>query len=222
MLLVLEKLLLGVTLAAPIGPVSIEMIKRGLSKGFLSAFVVRLGGAMGNSLCLIAAYFGASLFMNSDTKMGICSLIGALVLGYLGVKSILDKRTHQYNSPVAPTNNANNTINQKEYNLANGLLTGFILSIVNPIGIVFWLSIFAASVDQSGETKALLGLAQNFVVIAGVLTWGVMLSGLLEIGKRFFNPKWIKMINLAAGVMLIYFALKYMYKAALYLLPIFN
>jgi L-lysine exporter family protein LysE/ArgO len=216
--MLLEKLLLGVTLAAPIGPVSIEMIKRGLSKGFLSAFVVRLGGAMGNSLCLIAAYFGASLFMNSDTKMGLCSLIGALVLGYLGIKSILDKRAHQYNASASTTNDSNNS----EYGLSSGLLTGFILSIVNPIGIVFWLSIFAASVDQSGETKAWVGLAQNFVVIAGVLTWGVMLSGLLEIGKRFFNPKWIKMINLAAGVMLIYFALKYTYKAAQYLLPILN
>ena len=43
---ILNKILLGVTLAAPIGPVSLEMIQRGLKSGFLSSFVVRLGAAV--------------------------------------------------------------------------------------------------------------------------------------------------------------------------------
>jgi L-lysine exporter family protein LysE/ArgO len=209
--MLLEKIILGVTLAAPIGPVSIEMIKRGLSKGFWGAFVVRAGGAIGNTLCLIGAYFGASLFINSDTKIGVASLVGALVLIYLGAKSLFDKRTHHFT--------LNPDTDPDTYRLSQGLLTGFILSIANPIGIMFWLSIFAGSIDQSGETKAWVGLLQNFAVIAGVLIWGVFLSSILEIGKRFFNQKWIKIITLAAGAMLIYFGLKYAYKAADILLP---
>ena len=208
--MLLEKLLLGITLAAPIGPVSIEMIKRGLNKGFLSAFVVRLGGALGNTLCLVAAYFGATMLVDSDEKIGLCSLAGAIVLIYLGTKSLLDRRQHQY-QPL---------VNQSQ-TLFSGALTGFILSIANPIGIVFWLSIFAASIDRSGETQVWVGLLQNFAVIGGVLIWGLMLSGLLEVGKRFFKPKWIKIITLAAGTMLIYFGLKYAYRAAKILLPFY-
>lgn len=203
--MLLQKIILGITLAAPIGPVSIEMIKRGLNKGFFGAFVVRLGGAIGNTLCLIAAYFGASLLMTSNTKMGLCSIAGAIVLFYLGIKALLDKRAHLYQ---ISTNQAENP----DYKLSSGLLTGFILSIANPIGIVFWLTIFAVPSDLPEETAVWLGLLQNFAVIAGVLIWGGILSGFLEVGKRFVSPKWIKGITKVAGIMLLYFGLKYAYK----------
>lgn len=202
--MLMEKVILGITLAAPIGPVSLEMIKRGLNKGFLSAFVIRLGGVFGNTLCLIAAYYGLGLIMNSNATMAICSLGGSLVLLYLGIKSLLDKRIHHFSA--SQENSSDGTL--------NGLVTGFILSISSPIGIVFWLSIFAASLDQT-QSAHWLGLMQNFTIIAGVLIWGLFLSGLLEMGKRFFNQKLINMITTIAGLMLIGFGLKYAYKAYL-------
>lgn len=196
-----EKILLGITLAAPIGPVSLEMIKRGLNKGFLGAFVVRLGGSLGNTLCLIAAYFGLGLLMDSDFKMGVCSLVGSFVLMYLGIKSLLDKRQHQL------------TV-EKEHSsgIVNGLLTGFILSITSPIGIVFWLSIFAATLDHTTQTQTWIGLVEHAAIILGVLIWGLFLSGLLELGKRYFNHKLINVITILAGLMLIGFGVKYAYK----------
>ncbi len=204
--MLIEKILLGITLSAPIGPVSLEMIKRGLNKGFLAAFVVRLGGAMGNTLCLLAAYFGLSMFINSDVKMAIGCLIGSLVLFYLGIKSLLDKRIHQLN------------VNKDElFSVRNGLMTGFILSLANPIALVFWLSIFAATLDHNNPTHSLEGLFHNFAIILGVLLWGLCLSAFLELGKRFFNHKLINIITMAAGLMLIGFGLKYGYKGIMLL-----
>ena len=52
-------------LAAPIGPVSLEMIQRGLKSGFLSSFVVRLGAAVGNLLCLLVSYYS---IVTADTQ----------------------------------------------------------------------------------------------------------------------------------------------------------
>lgn len=201
--MVLEKILLGITLSAPIGPVSLEMIKRGLDKGFLGAFVVRLGGAVGNTLCLIAAYFGLGLLLKSNTSMAICSLCGSIVLLYLGLKSLLDNRKHTL-SNLEP---------ESSKGVINGLLTGFVLSITSPIGIIFWLSIFAATLDHTEGSKTVAGLMQNFAIIGGVLIWGFCLSSILEIGKRYFNQTMIKLITTLAGVMLIYFGLKYGYKA---------
>lgn len=200
----LEKILLGVSLAAPIGPVSVEMIRRGLQKGFFGAFVVRLGGSVGNSLCLIAAYFGLGLLLQSHKGIiPFFSLAGAFVLMYMGVKSLLDKRKHQF------------TVEQDaKLNILNGLATGFVLSIANPIGLLFWVTIFAATLDHSaGHSTA--GLLENFAIILGVLIWGAFLSGLLEVGKRLFNQKFINIITILAGLMLIGFGLKYAYKAIL-------
>lgn len=203
----LEKIVLGVTLAAPIGPVSLEMIKRGLRNGFLGAFIVRLGGAIGNTLCLITAYFGLGLFIHSGPTLAAFSLAGSLVLIYLGLKSFMDKRSHLLSLKMEIP----------KYTLGNGLLTGFVLSLANPIAVIFWLGIFAATLNHNDETN-LSGLLENFAIIGGVLLWGGLLSSLLELGKRFFNQKLIQIITMTAGVMLVYFGLKYGYKAILQLI----
>ncbi len=85
---IVKKLILGMTLAAPIGPVSVEMIKRGLSHGFLSAFSVRLGGAFGNSLCLLAAYYGLSYLVAYPHIFNILGVIGSLLLIYMGYSTL--------------------------------------------------------------------------------------------------------------------------------------
>lgn len=205
--MIIEKVILGITLAAPIGPVSLEMIKRGLHKGFLSAFVIRLGGACGNFLCLMAAYFGLSMILNSDFMLGICGLIGSLVLLYLGLRSLLAKKVNalQFEQHSA------------SYGLWNGLATGFILSITSPIGIMFWLGIFAATIDPTQHAQSWTGLLENSAIIIGVLLWGAFLSLLLEVGSRFLKPQYIKIITVIAGVMLMYFSIKYGHKAILLL-----
>ena len=203
--MLIEKILLGVSLSAPIGPVSVEMIRRGLQRGFFGAFVVRLGGAVGNSLCLIAAYFGLALIVRSDKDVAIFSLAGSFVLMYLGVKALLDKRKHHF----AVDKDAS-------IKVLNGLATGFVLSIANPIGLLFWIAIFGASLDHTAA-KSMEGLFENFSIILGVLIWGAFLSGLLEIGKRIFNEKLISIITTVAGLMLFGFGLKYAYKAIMLL-----
>jgi threonine/homoserine/homoserine lactone efflux protein len=123
------------------------------------------------------------------------------------MKSFLDKRRHQLSISQDPPS----------YSVFNGLATGFVLSIANPIGIIFWLSIFAATLDRTQGAQSWLGLLENFAVIGGVLLWGFFLSCMLEMGKRFFNHKLIKIITTLAGVMLIAFGIKYGYKAILLL-----
>ncbi|MGE4349089.1 MAG: LysE family translocator [Candidatus Berkiella sp.] len=197
--MLLEKIILGVTLAAPIGPVSLEMIRRGLNHGFLSAFIVRVGGAFGNTLCLIMATFGLSLLTQSPVIMNICALLGAIVLIYLGIKSLLKTKSIDVNfSEKSAT-----------HSYLSGLMTGFVVSIANPIGIMFWISIFAASYQPDAYTSHAMSLFQNSAIIVGVLLWGVLLSGLLEVGKRFFSNRFIKLITFGAGLMLVYFGLKY-------------
>lgn len=199
----IEKILLGITLAAPIGPVSLEMIKRGLSKGFKAALVVRLGGALGNTLCLLGAYFGLAHILNTEFKLAISGMIGALVLVYMGVKTLLDNREFVFET------------NLMSSSLTNGVITGFFLSIANPIGLLFWVSIFAASFETGPQIVSLSGLAANTGIILGVIIWGIILSGLLEVAKNYINQQMIKAITSAAGLLLIYFGIKYAYKAYL-------
>jgi len=205
-----EKLLLGVSLAAPIGPVSAEMIKRGLKNGFWAAFNVRLGGAIGNSLCLIAAFFGLSALTDYKMTVSLIALMGAGLLLYMGINTI--------RKAFKTVDLKTNTDSESKTNyLSNSLGLGFILAIANPIAIAFWISLGAAGLNNVNIESAspvatgidIIGFLQNFLIIGGVLLWGATLSLTLEFGRRFVTDKILKIVTGISGTILLYFGCKY-------------
>ena len=87
---IITKILLGFSLAAPIGPVNVEMIKRGLAAGFWSAFNVRVGGASANLLMLLLAYFGLAKISQYPRIVAMIATVGSLILIYSGIKNIIN------------------------------------------------------------------------------------------------------------------------------------
>lgn len=209
--MILEKIILGVSLAAPIGPVSAEMIKRGLKDGFWAAFNIRLGGAIGNSVCLIAAFFGLSALAQYKVAFNIVGVVGALLLLYMGVMTI---------KKVFKTMTLDSQ--DSEEFLSNSLVLGFVLAIANPIAIAFWLGIGAAGLNSSNSQGAieLASFVQNFLIIAGVLLWGLALSLSLEFGRRIVTPRLLNTVTFISGTILLYFGCKYGFNGAQNLLAL--
>lgn len=193
--MIIEKILLGVMLAAPIGPVSIEMIKRGLYAGFWAAFTVRLGGVIGNTLCLIFAYFGMSSILKHESVVNGISLFGSLFLIYMGVKGLLKK---------AKSIEADKKIEKN--NFLNNISIGLLLSVANPVAVVFWLGIFAVSMSTE-----VVSFWQNSAIVLGVILWGAMFSLLLAGGKKYFSTKFINIITYISSIFLIFYGIKYSY-----------
>lgn len=196
MAFIFKKLILGMTLAAPIGPVSVEMIKRGLRHGFLSAFSVRLGGALGNSLCLLAAYYGLSFLISYPFLFNGLGIVGALLLIYMGYKS-LQKTTDDLSF-------------DETTDMKNGLRWGLYLAIANPFAFIFWTGIFAATLDSTQAVDHRV-LFENLLIIVGVLIWGAGLSTVLGFGHRFLNKKVIVRLSQLAALFMFYFGLKYLW-----------
>ncbi len=194
LMLISEKLLLGITLAAPIGPVSVEMIRRGLKNGFWSAFSVRLGGAIGNAFSLLATYFGLAQIMSYPLIINTLGLFGACLLFYMGI-STLSTQTVMIDF-------------SKNSQVKNGLIWGVYLAIVNPIALVFWPSIFTASLNENTKIN-IFGLIENSFIILGVLLWGAGLSLLLEFGRHFLKQTAIYVVNKISGVLMLVFSFKY-------------
>ena len=194
--IIADKLLLGFTLAAPIGPVSVEMIKRGLRHGFLSAFSVRLGGALGNLICLLAAYYGIAHILAYPQLLNSLGIIGACLLIYMGWTT-LRKGIDLLDL-------------EGEIDIQNGMRWGLYLAVVNPVAFVFWPGIFAASIDPAtGSTGA--GLFQNLLIILGVVLWGAGLSTVLAFGHSRLNKKVILRISQGSALLMFYFGFKYLW-----------
>lgn len=194
--LIANKLILGVTLGAPIGPVSIEMIKRGLRHGFLSAFSVRLGGALGNVICLLATYYGLSHLLAYPHVLNALGLIGACLLIYMGIKTM--------------RKGMDDLDLEGDIALHSGMRWGLYLAIANPVAFVFWPGIFAASLDPAAGVTS-VGLLQNLLIVVGVILWGAVLSAVLAYGHTHLSKKVIVRMSQLSALFMFYFGLKYIW-----------
>ena len=83
----LQNVLLGLTLAAPIGPVNLEIIKRGLNSGFRQALLTGTGAMSADATYLTLIFFGLISFFEIVSLKIALGLFGSLILIYLGVLS---------------------------------------------------------------------------------------------------------------------------------------
>jgi threonine/homoserine/homoserine lactone efflux protein len=199
---IIQNILLGIALAAPIGPAGVAVIQSGLRWGFRRAFLTGLGITTADLTYMLVVYFGLSGFIQIEwVKIAIWSM-GALVLFYLGVQSIRDggRKIDFEGTSVATARNP--------------FLVGYLVNISNPIAVVFWLGIFGSligSVESAGSgSEALL---RGLSILIGILSWHTTMSALTNWGKRFVNDKTARVISIIAGVALIGFGLRFAYNA---------
>lgn len=204
--MLIEKVFMGVAFAMPIGPVTAEAIRRGLSEGFMGAFRIKFGAAIGDAIVLLAIYLGVSLIIKYASVCSILSLVassGLIVLGCNNILSSFKKREEVILSPLNKTN--------------SGLYFGLALALTNPFALAWWLSSLPNLMNQSNSLTFYENMLGSFPVILpiliGILLWDVFFCSLLEGGKRLLNPITIKLITALAGGSLVLFGIRFGYKA---------
>ena len=88
--IIFQGILVGVTIAAPVGPIGILCIRRTLAEGRLAGFISGLGAATADALYGAVAAFGLtfiSVFLINQSYW--LRLGGGIFLIYLGVKTFL-------------------------------------------------------------------------------------------------------------------------------------
>lgn len=75
---ILQNTLLGLSLAAPIGPVNVEIIRRGLKSGFRQALLAGAGAMSADATYLTLIFFGLISFLNIHLMKIIWELAEAL------------------------------------------------------------------------------------------------------------------------------------------------
>lgn len=158
--LLLSYFFLGLTLAAPIGPVNSARIDKGIKNGFWHAWIVGAGSMIADALFMILVYVGMVRFLEIPIVLIFLWLFGGFVLIYSGVESILRV----------------NTILLNEYrnrdSLISCFLTGFIMSVTSPLSILFWLGIYGSVL---AKTASSYGTSQLFIysgmIFLGLTCW---------------------------------------------------
>lgn len=198
--ILLQGIGVGIALAAPVGPINVEIIRRGMRGQFVHAWLTGLGAVCADSLICVLVIAGALRFVNDPKIRTTMFLAGAAVLLLLGVRGLLDARRGDQIESTAPAR-------------GNSFFTGFTMAALNPMGIVYWLSIgsalIAAAIDQNGASAGPFLVAGVFT---GTIMWVTALSALVAVGTSH-TATWVpRVIGAAGSVLLIAFGLYFAWR----------
>jgi L-lysine exporter family protein LysE/ArgO len=122
-------------------------------------------------------------------------IAGAAILAYLGAMCIIEaaraSRRQEGDSQVA------------NVQLHRSYMTGLLMTLLNPMTLAFWLFAVPATGAKSQQTSLPLVCVGVFV---GTITWVCAFSGTLAVLRRFQQRWWMRVADLAGGLILLYFA----------------
>ena len=189
----LRGLLIGFSIAAPVGPIGVLCIRRTLAEGRLAGFLSGMGAASADMFYGAVAAFGLTAVQ--DILLGQSNwlrLVGGIFLLYLGVKTFLSKPAEQ-------------AARSSRGGLFGAYLSTFFLTITNPITILSFIAIFAGL--RLGETNGDYSSATTMVlgVFLGSAAWWLTLSTGVSFLREKFTPALLSWVNRLAGVIIFAF-----------------
>ena len=209
---VLSYSVLGLSLSIPVGPINIEMIKRGIKNGFWHSWAVGLGGMSADIVLMLLIYFGVSTYLTTPMAQLIMWIFGFLILVYLGYESIRDAFKE-----VTISDEVEKETKSKSF------ISGFLIAISNPLNIIFWIGIYGSvlttTLNTIGTGQALLYSSAIFV---GIAAWDLTVATSVNFGRKFANQRFLKWLSVIAGLVLIGFGVSFGYRAIKSLLLIMN
>lgn len=192
--LILKGLIIGFSLAVPIGPIGILCIHKTLKEGHLSGLVIGAGAATADAIYGCIAAFGLTVISDILISQELwLRLIGGGFLLFLGVKTFLAHPEEQSTSS-----------NGK--GLFGSYVSTFLLTLTNPLTIFAFVGIFTAlglgnGLNYFSAWTLVLG------VFTGSCTWFLVLSYSVTMFRKRFNSVGIRWLNKISGVLIIIFGI---------------
>jgi threonine/homoserine/homoserine lactone efflux protein len=183
-------LIIGFSIAAPVGPIGVLCIRRTLAEGRASGLISGFGAATADAIYGCVAGFGltfiSSFLIRQKMWLGI---VGGLFLCYLGIRTLLAKQAEYAASssgagPIA------------------AYASTFFLTLTNPMTILSFAAIFAGlgigSTTGDYRSAGVLVLG----VFTGSALWWLFLSMGVSMLRSAFNPRGLRWVNRVSGLII--------------------
>jgi threonine/homoserine/homoserine lactone efflux protein len=185
----LRGFILGFTIAASVGPISLLVIRRTLAEGRLYGFVSGLGVATADATYGAIAAFGlASVTDVLVNARRILGLVGGAFLLWLAWQTIRSRPTE---AAMVPTG-------RRGY--AGAYLSILGLTLANPMTILSFGALFAGFGVTHGVTVDAVLIVLG--VLLGSATWWLVLTTAIGAMRLRVTLAWIGRINVGSGVVI--------------------
>lgn len=182
--------LIGISIAAPVGPIGVLCIRRTLAEGKLIGFLSGLGAASADMVYGAIAAYGLTVITSVLIENVFwLRVIGGCFLLYLGIRTFFEK----------PADHAAQ-VNHSGY--AGAYLSTFFLTLTNPMTILSFAAIFAGTMfigSTSSPTLLVVG------VFTGSASWWLALSFGVGLMRGRLTANHMVWINRISGTIIMLF-----------------
>jgi len=194
-MLFIKALVIGFSIAAPVGPIGLLCIQRSLKNGFRSGLATGLGAASADTLYgLLGAIGIAGIVISVPSLAVFLRVVGGALLIWLAWGIVRDMRKTKQTAQIAGSNA-----------VTHDFLTAFGLTLSNPMTILSFIAIFAALDPLSAEQRhgeSALWVA-TFSMLAGVFlgsaSWWLCLSGLTSVLRLRMPASFMQLISASSA-----------------------
>jgi threonine/homoserine/homoserine lactone efflux protein len=194
----LEGMIVGFSIAAPVGAIGFLCIQQTLQGGIRLGIATGLGAAVADTLygIIVALGLGVMQAVLLAYKMPL-SIIGGLFLCYLGIKKFFSAPPKEIRHPVTA-------------DLLKAFVSTFFLTLTNPATILDFIAIFTGlTLDTSGPLDSMKFVAGVFI---GSAAWWLFLSTSVGIFRHKISHQLLRYINYVAGAVIFGFGVWCLYK----------
>lgn len=188
--LFLRALLIGISIAAPVGPIGMLCIRRTLANGRLAGFASGMGAASADMVYGAVAALGLTAITGLLVENALwLQIVGGIFLLYLGIRTFLEKPSDKPAQASAD-------------NFGSMYLSTFFLTITNPMTILSFAAIFAGTMFGESNGSPLLMVAGVFI---GSAAWWLTLSFGVGVLRDRLNQTHMAWVNRFSGIVIIAF-----------------
>lgn len=190
----------GMLLQLAVGPMCLMVFNTAKNVNFLVALSLVLAIALVDAFYIFLAGLGVSKLMKKKSVKSVFKIIGSLVLVIFGINIILNV----FNINIIPG------LNLKP-NTANIFIQGLILTLSNPITIVFWGSVLTTKIIDDGLKKKELFIF-SIGLVSATLFFLTFIAVLGTILSGFIPESVSNVLNVIVGLLIIFFGIKMLVK----------
>ncbi|MCH9765858.1 MAG: LysE family translocator [Alphaproteobacteria bacterium] len=192
-------LIIGVLVAAPVGPVNVLCIQRAIERGFWGGIAAGLGAVLGDGLIALFASLGVGAISGAVKYHRFAiQIVGGLALFAFGLKLY-------FATPRFETVTSDSVQPETLRDFVWDIPQTFFLTITNPGAVLGLFAIFggvSSFVEVTSYVEALLMVA---AIMGGSIAWWVMLSNLISKYRHHIDIEKLGLINRVGGLLLMLF-----------------
>ena len=188
---------LGVSLAAPIGPVKATLLNTGIKNGFFHAWIFGIGALITDIMYMLMVFFGVAQFIDSPILKTILWSFGCFVLIYTGVENLLTLNKIKMDFKIGKT-----------IRFRQSFLFCFFMAMLNPLTILFWLVIYGSILAGTAGTLTWYQIIiYSIAILFGISLVDFIMAFISSVARKLLNTNLLRSISIISSIAMIGFGI---------------